>query len=113
MSAVDPTTPAVERTQAGDAQAAGTPKAGSSAAGAAAKPSQRPVAEIRADIEKERGELAASFTGLRGELDEAVDAGKKRADDMGKKAKRVAPLVAGAVATLVVARAILKRRSRK
>lgn len=110
--AIDPT-PAVARTQAGDPQTAGSPEAGSTATGAADKPPQRPVAEIRADIERERGELAASFAGLRGELDEAVDASKKRAADTGKKAKLVAPMVAGAVVTLVVARAMFKRRSRK
>jgi hypothetical protein len=78
-----------------------------------AKAPARPVSEIRADIEKERAELSRSFDTLRADLDEAVDAGRQRAADTGKKAKIVGPLVAGVVATLVVARMLYKRRSRK
>jgi hypothetical protein len=71
------------------------------------------VSEIRADIEKERAELSRSFETLRTDLDEAVDAGKRRAADTGKKARIAGPVAAGVVAALVVARAVVKRRSRK
>jgi hypothetical protein len=80
---------------------------------AAAKPPARPVTEILADIEKERAELSRSFQTLQSDLDEAVDAGKQRAADAGKKAKIAGPVAAGVVAALVVARAVVKRRSRK
>ncbi len=54
--------------------------ASSEGAGAeAAKAPTRPVAEIRADMERERAGLERSFAALRGDLDEAVDAGKQRA----------------------------------
>ena len=78
-----------------------------------AKPPARPVSEIRADIEKERAELTRSFDTLRADLDEAVDAGRQRAADTGRKAKIVGPVVAGVVTTLVVARMLYKRRARK
>jgi hypothetical protein len=108
-----PKAPAADR----DAQAAGAKvTAGADAAAAAAKaspkPPARPVSEIRADIERERAGLARSFEALQGDLDEAVDAGKQRAADTGKKAKIVGPVVAGVVASLVVARMVFKRRSR-
>jgi hypothetical protein len=109
-SASDPTEPAA-RKEPGAAKPADEAGAASSAA-TAEKPPQRPVSEIRADIEKERGELSGSFAHLREELDEAVDAGRQRVSAVGKKAKRVAPVVAGAVVTLVVARSLLRRRSR-
>ncbi len=78
-----------------------------------AKAPVRPVSEIRADIEKERAELSRSFDTLRADLDEAVDAGRRRAADAGRKAKIVGPAVAGVVTTLVVVRMLYKRRSRK
>ena len=71
------------------------------------------MSEIRADIEKERAELSRSFDTLRADLDEAVDAGRQRAADTGKKAKIVGPVAAGVVASLVVARMVFKRRARK
>jgi hypothetical protein len=89
------------------------PEAAGAKDAAAAKAPARPVSEIRADIEKERTELRRSFETLRGDLDEAVDAGKQRAADTRRKAKIVGPVVAGAVASLVIARALFKRRSRK
>ena len=76
-----------------------------------AKPPARPVSEIRADIEKERAELSRSFDTLRADLDEAVDAGRQRAADTGKKAKIVGPVAAGVVASLVIARMVFKRRA--
>ena len=72
----------------------------------------RPIPEIRSDIERERTELRGSFERLRGELDEAVDAGRQRAVDTGKKVKKAAPVVAGALVTLLVARSLFKRRRR-
>jgi len=111
-SALDPTTPVAAGTESGEAKPAG--EAGAAPSGAAPeKPPPRPVPDIRADIEKERGELSGSFAQLRGELDEAVDAGRQRVRDAGKKAKRVVPIVAGAVVTLVVAGSLLRRRSRR
>jgi hypothetical protein len=82
------------------ASVAGTAATGETAQKAAEKPPVRPVAEIRADIFKERAALGASFEELRAELDEAVDAGRARVAGVGRKAKIVAP-VAGA--TLAVA----------
>jgi hypothetical protein len=76
------------------------------------KPPARPVSEIRADIEKERAELSRSFDALRADLDEAVDVGRQRAADTGKKAKIVGPVVAGVVTSLVIARMLYKRRAR-
>ena len=40
--------------------------------------------EIRADMEQERAGLERSFAALRGDLDEAVDAGKQRAARVGR-----------------------------
>jgi hypothetical protein len=105
--ATDPTTPVAARTESGGAKPADETGA------APEKPPQRSVTEIRADIEQERGELSGSFARLREELDETVDAGKRRASEAGKKMKKVAPLVAGAAATLVVAGALVRRRSRR
>jgi hypothetical protein len=99
-------------TAGADGAAAAHPAGADGAAKAAAKPPARPVSEIRADIERERAELARSFEALQGDLDEAVDAGKQRAADTGKKAKIAGPVVAGVVASLVVARMVFKRRSR-
>jgi hypothetical protein len=111
-SATDPTTSVAAPTEPGVAKPvdeAGTAPSGT----AAAKPPQRPVGEIRADIEKERGELSGSFARLREELDEAADAGRARASRSGKRVKLAAPVVAGAVATLVVVRSVVRRRSRR
>jgi hypothetical protein len=71
------------------------------------------VSEIRADIERERAEVSRSFETLRDDLDEAVDAGKQRAADTGRKAKIAAPIVGGVLATLIVARLLFKRRARE
>ena len=111
-SATGSATPRAGGTQPGDAGPAGE-AAAASRAGEPAKPPERPVSEIRADIEKERVELRGSFERLRGELDEAVDEGERRAGDAGRKTKKVAPIVAGAVVSLLVARSLLKRRSRR
>lgn len=111
-SAIEPTTPAGDGAQPGETKPVGADAEATSTA-APAKPPQRPVAEIRADIEKERGELSGSFAQLRGELDEAVDEGRRRASAAGKKAKKVAPIVAGAAVALVVAGSLLRRRSRR
>jgi hypothetical protein len=116
-SATDPTTSVAARTEPGVAKPvdeAGPAPSGTAPSGtAAAKPPQRPVSEIRADIEKERGELNGSFSRLREELDEAADAGRARARRSGKRVKLVAPIVAGAVATLAVVRSVARRRSRR
>jgi hypothetical protein len=78
-SATDPTTSVAAPTEPGVAKPvdeAGAAASGTAAAEtAAAKPPQRPVSEIRADIEKERGELSGSFARLREELDEAAGRG--------------------------------------
>jgi hypothetical protein len=112
MSAIDSTTPLASRHEPGEAKPAEEAGAPPPGAGAEKRP-QRPVSEIRADIEKERGEVSGSFAQLRGELDEAVDAGKQRASAAGRKVKRVVPVVAGAVVTLMVAGSLLRRRSRR
>jgi hypothetical protein len=113
-SASGPKAPAAGRdARAAEAQVAAAAEAPGAGAAAAAKPPARPVSEIRADIEKERAELSRSFEKLRDDLDEAVDAGKQRAADTGRKAKFAGPVAAGVVASLVVARMMFKRRSRK
>jgi hypothetical protein len=71
----------------------------------------RPAAAVRADIERERGELGASFAELRTELDEAIDESQRRAAEVREKAKVIGPIVAGVVVAAVTARALLKRRS--
>ena len=81
-----------------------------------AAPEKRPprrAPEIRADMEKERGELDDSFAQLRGELDEVVDSCRRRVSDAGRKTKKVVPIVVGAVATLVVVGSLVRRRSRR
>ena len=109
-----PKPPAADRdAQAAGAEEHGPREAAAAEAKAAAKPPARPVSEIRADIEKERAELSRSFETLRDDLDEAVDAGKQRAADTGRKAKIAGPVAEGVVASLVVARMVFKRRSRR
>lgn len=78
-----------------------------SATGTAKAPA-RPVAEIRADIERERAGLDRSFAALRGDLDEAVDAGRQRA----ARARRKAVVVIPAAATALVAALFLRSRRR-
>jgi hypothetical protein len=71
----------------------------------------RPAAEVRADIERERGELGASFAELRTELDEAIDESQRRAAEVREKAKVIGPIVAGVVVAAATARVLLRRRS--
>jgi hypothetical protein len=84
---------------------------GEGAGAEAAKAPARPVAEIRADIERERAGLDRSFAALRGDLDEAVEAGKQRA----ARARRKAVVVVPAAATALVAALFLlsRRRARR
>jgi hypothetical protein len=93
---------------AGEAPGAQTKRPESASAGP--KAAERPVAAIRADIERERAALQASFEALRGELDEVVDAARQRAADAGRKARVVGPVVAGAVASVAGAVLLLRRR---
>jgi hypothetical protein len=80
--------------------------------GAAAAPAPaRPVAEIRADIERERSGLDRSFAALRGDLDEAVDAGKERAARARRKAVVAVPAAAAALVAALVLRS--RRRARR
>ena len=78
-----------------------------------AKRATRPAGEIRADIERERAELNKAFAALRSGLDEAVDQGRERADEVRRKARVVAPIVAGVVVSAAVARMLIRRRSEK
>jgi hypothetical protein len=78
-----------------------------------AKIPARPASEILADIRKEREGLTSSFDTLRSDLDEALDAGRQRSQDAGKKAARIGPIVAGVVASAVAAAVLLRRRSSK
>lgn len=82
------------------------------ASGAAAKAPTRPADEILADIEQERAQLAASFETLRRDLDEAIDAGKERAQAAGKKAAVAGPAVAGVLALVAALVLLVRRRSR-
>ncbi len=77
---------------------------------ASAKAPERPVAAIRADLERERVALQGSFEALRGELDEAVDAARQRAADAARKARVVGPVAAGAVASVAGAVLLVRRR---
>jgi hypothetical protein len=95
-------------TLAGDAPGAQTK--GLESAPARPKAPERPVAAIRADIERERAALQDSFEALRGELDEAVDAARQRAANAGRKARVVGPVVAGAVASVAATVLLLRRR---
>jgi hypothetical protein len=79
-------------------------------AGAAQKPPARPVSEIRADIVKERAALGASFDALRADLDETVDAGKRRVAGAGRKAKFAAPAIGAALALALLLRGRARRR---
>jgi hypothetical protein len=73
----------------------------------------RPAAEILAEIERERAGLVSAFDSLRGELDEALDAGRERVRQAGKKAAKVGPVVAGVVVSAAAAALLLRRRSAK
>jgi hypothetical protein len=73
----------------------------------------RPAGEILADIESERSGLVSAFDSLRGELDEALDVGRQRVTQAGKKAARVGPVVAGVVVSAAAAVLLLRRRSAK
>ena len=57
--------------------------------------------------------MSSSFESLRGDLDEALDAGKQRAKDAGKKAAVIGPIVAGLVASAAAAALLIRRRSAK
>jgi hypothetical protein len=95
-------------TLASDSPGAG-PKTAESAS-AEAKAPERPVAAIRADLERERAALQGSFEALRGELDEAVDAARQAAVNAGRKARVVGPVAAGAVASVAGAVLLVRRR---
>lgn len=79
---------------------------------AAAKAPARPASEVLADIERERAALVGSFESLRRDLDEAIDAGARRAKDAGRRAAVIAPAVAGVLAALMTIRWLLRRRAR-
>ena len=105
MSETADTADAVERAVAVEAQ-----KGEEEQAGAAQKPPARPAPEIRADIIEERAALGASFDALRGDLDEAVDAGKRRVAGAARKAKFAAPAIGAALALALLLRGRARRR---
>jgi len=78
-----------------------------------AKAPERRPGEILADIDTERAGLDSSFESLRGELDEALDAGKRRVKQAGRKAAKVGPVVAGIVVSAAAAALLIRRRSAK
>jgi hypothetical protein len=78
-----------------------------------AKTPSRPAGVVIADIESERAALAATFEALRRDLDELLDAGARRAADAGRKARVVAPVVAGVAVTLGTMRILIRRRAKK
>jgi hypothetical protein len=80
------------------------------AAGTEQRPPARPVAEVRADIVKERAGLGASFDALRSDLDEAADAGRSRVAELGRKARIVAPAVGAALAVALFLRSRARDR---
>lgn len=91
-----------------------TPDAGATPGDTGPKPGEaqkqpaRPAAEVRADIVRERAALGASFDALRADLDDAVDDGRRRVSDVGRKARIVAPAVGAALAVAL----FLRRRAR-
>jgi hypothetical protein len=86
-----------------EASAAATPDTVETTPAAERQPA-RPVADIRADIFRERAALGASFEELRAELDEAVDAGRERVAGVGRKAKIAAPVVGATLAVVLFLR---------
>jgi len=85
----------------------------SDTSGAEAKAPIRPIGEIVSDIERERAELSGSFATLRNDLDEALDAGRQRARDAGRKAAVIGPIVAVGLASLAAAALLFRRRRKK
>jgi hypothetical protein len=87
-----------------------TPDDGSTPGDAGATPGQaqkqpaRPAAEVRADIVRERAALGASFDALRTDLDDAVDDGRRRGANIGRKAKIAAPAVGAVIAVALFLR---------
>jgi len=77
----------------------------------AAKPPARPVSEVRADLVKERAALGSSLEDLRADLDEAVDEGRRRAAEIGRKARVIAPAAGAALALALFLRS--RARSRR
>ncbi len=59
--------------------------------GDAAKAPARPPSEIIADIRQERAALSGTFDSLRTDLGEAVEVGKEKGKEVGKKAAVVGP----------------------
>ena len=80
-----------------------TPDTGAKPEDAQKQPA-RPAAEVRADIVRERAALGASFDALRTDLDDAMDAGRRRAASAGRKAKIAAPAVGAALALVLFLR---------
>ncbi len=76
---------------------------------AAPKPS---VDELRRQIGREREALTKSFDKLADEVGEASEAARRQAAEARRKARVIGPGVAGAVAALLVARGLLRRRRR-
>lgn len=81
--------------------------------GAGPKAPARPADEILADIEKERAGLKESFDALGSDVDEAMDAGRQRAQRAGKKAAVIAPAVAAVILVIVIALMVARRRAGK
>jgi hypothetical protein len=77
----------------------------------APKPPARPPAEVRADIVRERAALGASFENLRTDLDDAVDEGRRRVSDLGRRARVIAPAVGAALAVVLFLRSRARDRS--
>ncbi len=71
----------------------------------------RPRGQILADIEKERDGLEQSFTALRRDLDEALDAGRRRAAAARGKVAVAVPVAGAVVVSVVVAAMLFRRRS--
>lgn len=88
-----------------------TPGAGAQAPAAEEpRPPARPRGEILADIAKERDALEQSFAALRRDLDEALEAGRRRAGAARSKVAVVAPVAGVVVASAVVAAVLFRRR---
>ena len=78
--------------------------------GDAAKAPARPPNEIIADIRQERAALSGTFDSLRTDLGEAVEVGKEKGKEVGKKAAVVGSAVAASLTAAGAAALLLRRR---
>ncbi len=74
---------------------------------------QPSIDQLRRQIHDERDALAKGFDKLTGEVGEAVDQARRQAAEAQRRARTIAPVVAGAVVSLLAARSVMRRRRRR